>query len=65
MRAVTLLVFYTVLLVTIAPFVLLCMISGMREPLIAVGKWAMRYVGCVPVEDGYFTTTSYCIFQSH
>jgi len=38
MRAVTLLVFYTVLLVLIAPFVLLCMISGMREPLIAVGK---------------------------
>ena len=42
MRAVILLVFYTVLLVLIAPFVLLCMISGMREPLIAVGKWAMR-----------------------
>jgi len=47
MRAVTLLVFYTVLLVLIAPFVLLCMISGMREPLIAVGKWAMRVSGAV------------------
>jgi len=46
-RAVILLVFYTVLLVLIAPFVLLCMISGMREPLIAVGKWAMRVSGAV------------------
>jgi 1-acyl-sn-glycerol-3-phosphate acyltransferase len=42
MRAVTLLVFYAVLLVLIAPFVLICLIFGMREPLIAVGKWAMR-----------------------
>jgi len=42
MRAVILLVFYTVLLILIAPFVLLCMISGMREPIIAIGKWAMR-----------------------
>jgi hypothetical protein len=65
MRAIILLVFYTVPLVLIAPFVLLCMISGMREPIVAVGKRAMRYVGCVPVEDGYFTTTSNCIFQSH
>ena len=47
MRAVTLLVFYAVLLVLIAPFVLLCMISGMREPLIAVGKWAMRVSGAL------------------
>jgi 1-acyl-sn-glycerol-3-phosphate acyltransferase len=47
MRAVILLVFYTVLLVLIAPFVLLCMISGMREPLIAVGKWAIRVSGAV------------------
>ena len=46
-RAVILLVFYTVLLILIAPFVLLCMISGMREPLIAVGKWAMRVSGAV------------------
>jgi 1-acyl-sn-glycerol-3-phosphate acyltransferase len=46
-RAVILLVFYTVLLVLIAPFVLLCMISGMREPLIAVGKWAMRVSGAL------------------
>jgi len=42
MRAVILLVFYTVLLVLIAPFVLICLIFGMREPLIAIGKWAMR-----------------------
>ena len=47
MRAVILLVFYAVLLVLIAPFVLLCMISGMREPIIAVGKWAMRVSGAV------------------
>jgi 1-acyl-sn-glycerol-3-phosphate acyltransferase len=47
MRAVILLVFYTVLLVLIAPFVLLCMISRMREPLIAVAKWAMRVSGAL------------------
>ena len=72
MRAVTLLVFYAVLLVLIAPFVLLCMISGMREPLIAVGKWAMRVSGAllgVKVEVSGFEhvdpKTAYVFMPNH
>jgi len=35
-------VFYAVLLILLAPVVLFCMLTGLREPIIAIGKWAVR-----------------------
>ncbi|MGA2588240.1 MAG: lysophospholipid acyltransferase family protein [Candidatus Aminicenantales bacterium] len=33
---------YIVLVVCLVPFLLFCMLFGIREPLYAIGKWAMR-----------------------
>lgn len=37
-----LVVFYVVLVILLTPFILFCMLAGLRDPLIAVGQWAMR-----------------------
>jgi len=42
MRAVLLLVFYTILLIVVAPFVLFCMAFRISGPLFAVANWVMR-----------------------
>lgn len=42
MRAVILLVFYTILLIVGAPFVLFCMAFRISAPLFAVANWVMR-----------------------
>jgi 1-acyl-sn-glycerol-3-phosphate acyltransferase len=47
MRTVLLVLFYIVLVILITPFIVFCMLTGMRDPLIAVGQWAMRVSGRV------------------
>jgi len=42
MRTALLVLFYTVLVIVITPFIILCMLTGLRQPLVAVGLWAMR-----------------------
>lgn len=42
MRTVILLVFYVLLVIVITPFIVFCMLVGVRDPLIGVGQWAMR-----------------------
>ena len=42
MRAVILLVFYIILLIIFAPFVLFCLIFRISAPLFVVAKWVMR-----------------------
>ena len=41
-RTACLVVFYVVFVILILPFILFCMLAGLRDPLIAVGLWAMR-----------------------
>ncbi|OGD16707.1 MAG: hypothetical protein A2V76_02370 [Candidatus Aminicenantes bacterium RBG_16_63_14] len=41
-RAIVLVLFYVLLVVLITPFIAFCMLTGLRDPLIAVGQWAMR-----------------------
>jgi 1-acyl-sn-glycerol-3-phosphate acyltransferase len=41
-RTFFLVLFYAVLVILLTPFILLCMLAGWRDPLIAVGQWAMR-----------------------
>jgi len=41
-RTAFLVLFYGVLVILLTPFILLCMLTGLRDPLIAVGQWAMR-----------------------
>jgi 1-acyl-sn-glycerol-3-phosphate acyltransferase len=47
MRTALLVLFYVVLVVLITPFIVFCMIAGWRDPLIAIGQWAMRVSGRV------------------
>jgi len=47
MRNALLVLFYIVLVILITPFIVFCMLTGMRDPLIAVGQWAMRVSGRV------------------
>lgn len=42
MRTALLVLFYIVLVVAITPFVIFCMLAGLRDPLISIGLWAMR-----------------------
>ncbi len=42
MRTAFLVLFYIVLVILITPFILFGMLTGLRDPLIAVGQWAMR-----------------------
>jgi 1-acyl-sn-glycerol-3-phosphate acyltransferase len=41
-RTALLVLFYIVLVILITPFIAFCMLTGLRDPLIAVGQWAMR-----------------------
>ncbi len=41
-RSLGLILFYAVLVILVTPLILLCMLAGLRDPLIAVGLWAMR-----------------------
>ena len=42
MRTVVLVLFYVVLVILITPFILFCMLVGLRQPLVEIGLWAMR-----------------------
>lgn len=46
-RTIALVLFYIVLVILITPFIAFCMVAGWRDPLIAVGQWAMRVSGRV------------------
>lgn len=41
MRTVALVLIYTVIIILVTPFVLVCMALGWRGPLVAIGRWAM------------------------
>ena len=41
-RTIVLVLFYVLLVILITPFIVFCMLTGWRNPLIAVGQWAMR-----------------------
>lgn len=41
-RTALLVAFYAVLVVVLTPFILFCMLTGIRDPIISVGLWAMR-----------------------
>jgi hypothetical protein len=45
MRTFILGVLYSLLLNLIIPYLLLCMLTGMKDPLIRFGRWAVR-AGC-------------------
>jgi len=47
MRTALLVLFYVVLVILITPFIVLCMLTGWRDPLISIGQWAMRVSGHV------------------
>jgi 1-acyl-sn-glycerol-3-phosphate acyltransferase len=42
MRTAVLVLFYVVLVILITPFIIFCMLIGLRQPLVDVGLWAMR-----------------------
>jgi len=42
MRALFLLLIYTLIIILVAPVLLVCWVLGLRGPLMAIGKWAMR-----------------------
>ena len=44
-RTIALVLFYVLLVILITPFIVFCMVAGWRDPLIAVGQWAMRVSG--------------------
>jgi 1-acyl-sn-glycerol-3-phosphate acyltransferase len=46
-RTIALVLFYVLLVIIITPFIVFCMVAGRRDPLIAVGQWAMRVSGRV------------------
>lgn len=41
-RTALIVVFYVVVVVVVTPFIVFCMVTGLRDPLIAIGLWAMR-----------------------
>jgi 1-acyl-sn-glycerol-3-phosphate acyltransferase len=45
MRTFVLGFFYCILLILITPYLLLCMLTGKKDPLIRLGRWAVR-AGC-------------------
>ena len=47
LRTIALVLFYVLLVILITPFIVFCMLTGWRDPLIAVGQWAMRVSGRV------------------
>lgn len=47
LRTIALVLFYVLLVILITPFIVFCMLTGLRDPLIAIGQWAMRVSGRV------------------
>jgi 1-acyl-sn-glycerol-3-phosphate acyltransferase len=41
-RTALLVVFYAVVVVVLTPFIFFCMVTGLRNPVISIGLWAMR-----------------------
>jgi 1-acyl-sn-glycerol-3-phosphate acyltransferase len=42
MRTILLVLFYVVLVIAVTPFILFCMLTGLRQALVDIGLWAMR-----------------------
>jgi len=42
-RTTVILLFYIVLVIATTPFILICLLTGLREPLMAVGLWSARF----------------------
>jgi 1-acyl-sn-glycerol-3-phosphate acyltransferase len=42
MRTAVLLVFYVVIVIVLTPFILFCMLAGLRQVLVEIGLWTMR-----------------------
>jgi 1-acyl-sn-glycerol-3-phosphate acyltransferase len=42
MRASFLLLIYSVIIILVGPVLLICWVLGVRQPLMAIGRWAMR-----------------------
>jgi 1-acyl-sn-glycerol-3-phosphate acyltransferase len=45
MRTLVLGIFYSLLLILMTPFLLICLLTGQKDPLIRFGQWAVR-LGC-------------------
>lgn len=41
-RTALIVIFYAVVVVVLTPFILFCMLTGLRDPLISTGLWVMR-----------------------
>jgi 1-acyl-sn-glycerol-3-phosphate acyltransferase len=46
-RTAFLVLLYVILVILVTPFIVICMVAGWRDPLIAIGQWAMRVSGRV------------------
>jgi 1-acyl-sn-glycerol-3-phosphate acyltransferase len=42
MRTALLVIFYVIVVIALTPFILFCMLTGLREPIVSAGLWAMR-----------------------
>jgi 1-acyl-sn-glycerol-3-phosphate acyltransferase len=42
MHTAVLVLFYVLLIIALVPFILFCMLAGLRDPLVSVGLWAVR-----------------------
>ena len=42
MRTALLVIFYVIVVIALTPFILFCMLTGLREPIVGAGLWAMR-----------------------
>jgi 1-acyl-sn-glycerol-3-phosphate acyltransferase len=42
MRTALLVLFYVAVVILLTPFILFCMLTGLRQPLVEAGLWAMR-----------------------
>lgn len=41
-RTACLVVYYIVLVILLTPFIVFCLLAGLRDPLVVVGQWAVR-----------------------
>lgn len=42
MRTALLVIFYVIVVIALTPFIVFCMLTGLREPIVGAGLWAMR-----------------------
>jgi 1-acyl-sn-glycerol-3-phosphate acyltransferase len=42
MRTALLVIFYVIAVIALTPFIVFCMLTGLREPIVGAGLWAMR-----------------------